>query len=130
MDGDSESAPLGQVGYAITGSGGGGAGGRFVFANVAELDGIITDLEKLRDDIRTDGDKLVQAQGLIEPPGEDIMSRMEAKATVRSLDEAIKHNKVMRNYAKAEITKLRAARNAYANTDDEGAARMRDVDEG
>src|SRR5207302_903190 len=130
MVGDTGSAPLGQVGYGITGSGGGGAGGQFVFASLGELDGIITDLEKLRDDIRSDGVKLNQAQQLIEPPGEDIMSRLEAKTTIHSLGKAIEHNKMMATYADTEIAKMRAARNAYANSDDEGAARLRNVDEG
>ncbi len=130
MDGDTGSAPLGQVGYGITGSGGGGAGGQFVFASVGELDGISGDLESLRDDIRKDGDKLKQAQFLIEPPGEDIMSRLEAKTTVHSLGKAIEHNKTMAAYADTEIAKLRAARNAYTKSDDEGAARLRNVDEG
>jgi hypothetical protein len=130
MDGDSVSGALGQVGYAITGSGGGGVGGQYVFASLEDLDGIIADLETLRDDIRNDGDKLVQAQWLIEPPGEDIMSRMEANTTVHSLDNAIEHNTAMFNYAEAEIAKMRAARDAYAQTDDDGAARLRDADEG
>lgn len=130
MDGDSGSAPLGQAGYGITGSGGGGAGGQFVFANLGELNGIITELETLRDGIRSDGTKLDRARQLIEPPGEDIMSRMEAKATVHSLEKAIEHNTVMATYADTEIAKMRAARAAYANTDDAGAARLRTVDEG
>lgn len=79
MDGGSGTGALGPVGYVITGSGGGGAGGRYVFANLEDLDGVLAELETLRDDIRKDGEKLLRAQQLIEPPGEDIMSRMEAK---------------------------------------------------
>jgi hypothetical protein len=130
MDGDGGSAPLGQVGYALTGSGGGGTGGQYVFANLGELDGIVAELETLRDDIGNDGDKLKQAQFLIEPPGEDIMSRLEASTTVRSLGKAIEHNMAMRAYADAEIAKMHAARAAYAHTDDEGAMRLRHVDKG
>ncbi|MFL6140672.1 MAG: hypothetical protein ACJ72N_02230 [Labedaea sp.] len=43
MDGSGESGALGQAGYSILGSGGGGASGRYVFASLHELDGIIAD---------------------------------------------------------------------------------------
>jgi hypothetical protein len=131
MSDDGGSAPLGPAGYGITGSGGGGGtGGQYVFADLAELDGTIAEFETLRDDIRGDGAKLLRAQQLIEPPGEDIMSRIEAKTTVHSLEKAIEHNTVMAAYADAEIAKMRAAQAAYANADVEGAARLRMVDEG
>jgi hypothetical protein len=121
--------PLGQAGYAITGSGGGGANGHYVFANLEELDSIIADLATLRDNIHSDDAKLVQAQRLITPPGQDDMSRMEAQTTVDSLDKAIEHNRAMATYAEAEIAKMRAARSAYANTDDKSAARLGHVNE-
>lgn len=35
-------------------SGGGGAGGQYVFANVEEIDSIITDLEAVKTEIRDD----------------------------------------------------------------------------
>lgn len=130
MDGSSDSGALGQVGYGITGSGGGGAGGQFVFADLGELDGIIADIETVRDDIRNDGDKLRQARQLIEPPGEDIMSRFQAKAVIDCLDKAIEHNGVMVAYADAEIAKMREARDTYANVDDDNATRLRDLGEG
>lgn len=130
MDGSGDSGAWGQAGYAITGSGGGGAGGQFVFADLGELDGIIAELETIRDDIRKDGDKLWRAQQLIEPPAEDIMSRVQAKAVVDCLEKAIDHNKKMRDYADAEITKMRAARNTYASTDEASAARLRNLGNG
>jgi hypothetical protein len=127
VNGGGEPDALGQAGYGVTGSGGGGAGGQFVFTNLEELDGIITDLETLRDDIAKDGAKLRQARQVIVPPGEDIMSRMEATATVNSLDKALEHNLAMFTYAGAEIEKMRAARATYANSDEAGAAWLRNV---
>src|SRR6266545_544483 len=85
MDGDSGPGVLGQAGYAITGSGGGGAGGRYVFASLAELDGMIADWEALRDRIFARDAKFRQAIGLIAPPAEDIMSRLHAHTAVQSL---------------------------------------------
>jgi hypothetical protein len=101
-----------------------------VFANFGELDAIIAEWEALRDEIRGDGRKLVLAQQLIEPPGEDIMSQLEAKATVHSLDKAQIHNDAMATYADGYIAKLRAARAEYAGTDETSAAHLRGADEG
>lgn len=95
MDSGSEFSPLGQAGYSITGSGGGGAGGQYVFADLDQINGIISDAERLLTDIRDDGASLLRAQQRVEPPAEDIMSVMEAEATVRSLDQAITHNQAM-----------------------------------
>jgi hypothetical protein len=47
LDFDSGSGALGQAGYAITGSGAGGAGGQYVFAGLEELDDIIAGWEAL-----------------------------------------------------------------------------------
>jgi hypothetical protein len=121
---------LAQAGYVITGSGGGGAGGQYVFANLDEMDGIIAEAKVLCEEIQEDGEKLRRAQALIEPPGDDVMSRIEAQTTVNSLEKAIEHNEAMFAYTGAQLAKLRAARDAYANTEDESAARLRGVGEG
>jgi hypothetical protein len=125
VDGQHDLGQFDQAGHVITGNGDGGAGGRYVFVNLAELDEIISELGKLRDAIREDGDKLNQAAWHIRPPGEDVMSRIEAQATIDCLNRAIRHNRSMRDYAEAELAKMYAARGAYVSTDDEGAARLR-----
>ncbi len=130
MDGTTDPTPFAQAGYAITGSGGGGSGGQYLFANLDELNSIITDLETLRDNIRNDGEKLRLAHQLITPPAEDDMSHLEAQSTLDSLVKAIEHNDAMIAYADAEIAKIQAARNAYVNTDHDGAERLRHIDEG
>jgi hypothetical protein len=129
MEGNSVAGALGQAGYAITGSGGGGAGGQYVFVSVEQLDAIITEAGALLADIRLDGDQLRQAAGLIEPPADDIMSVMEARTTVESLTEAERHNKAMAAYVEAEMGKLQACRAAYVNTEDASAAQLRRVGE-
>ncbi len=130
VDGGSGSRALGQAGYAITGSGGGGAGGQYVFASLEELDDIIADWEALYIRIRNRAAKLARAIGLIEPPAEDIMSRLQANTAVRSLEKAEEHRKAMENYARNYVEKLRAARAQYATTDADNAARLRNVGEG
>jgi hypothetical protein len=128
VDGERESSPLGQVGYAITGSGGGGAGGQYVFADLDELTAIITEAEAILTEVREDGDDLLQARRLIKPPAQDVMSVMEAKTTVHSLDEAVRHNIAMADYLDAELAKLRACRDAYMSSGEESAARLRAMD--
>ena len=121
---------LGNAGYAITGSGGGGADGDYVFVDLAELDSLITEWTAIRDAIQTDGDKLVQATYLIVPPAEDDMSGAQSAATVVSLDKAQAHNVAMFAYADSYLGKLTAAREQYAADEKLNAARMRTIDEG
>ncbi|MGB3444935.1 MAG: hypothetical protein WBA97_39870 [Actinophytocola sp.] len=121
---------LGNAGYVITGSGGGGADGDYVFADLAELDSIITEWTALRDTIQVDGRKLAQAQQAVYSPADDDMSRGQAKALVESLDKARTHNDAMLAYADAYVEKLTAARERYAADEETNVARMRGVDEG
>lgn len=125
MDGTSDPGALGQAGYAITGSGGGGAGGRYVFANLGELDAIITAWEALRDRIFTRDGKFKRAISLITPPADDDMSKLQAHATVASLRKAQAHNLAMFTYVDGYVTKLKAARSQYEATDMASAARLR-----
>jgi hypothetical protein len=125
VDGTSDTSTLGPAGYAITGSGGGGAGGQYVFASVEHLDRVIAKWQAFRDAIQDDGTKLYQARQLIAPPAHDIMSRLEAKVTVQSLDKAQEHNRAMYSYADGYITKLQAARTAYAAMDEDAAKNLR-----
>lgn len=117
---------FGQAGSAVEGI---EAGGRYVFANLAELDQVIAEWQSLREGIQTDGDRLKQAMQMIRPPAEDIMSRVQAEATVRSLRKAVSHNKAMLDYTDTFIAKLHAARVAYASNEQANEAKMRISDE-
>lgn len=119
---------LGNAGYAIWGSGGGGSGGQYVFASLEELDAIITDWTTLRDDIQLDGQRLAHAQSRIEPPADDIMSRQQPAAVNASLDKALAHNATMSEYASSYIDKLNATKEHYLLEEETNAARMRDAD--
>jgi hypothetical protein len=121
---------LGNVGYAITGSGGGDANGDYVFVDLVELTALITEWTTIRDAIQIDGDKLLQAKQVITPPAEDDMSGAQSEALIESLDKARLHNKTMFDYADAYVGKLTAAREEYAAEDELRAAQMRSVDEG
>lgn len=119
---------LNNAGYAIFGRGGGGSGGHYLFASLDELDSVIAEWMKLRDDIGADRDKFWQAQQLIGPPAEDEPSRRQSDALIDSLTTALDHNESLRNYSDSYIMKLMAAREQYLTTDEESAERLRDVD--
>lgn len=130
VDGSGGSRPLGQAGHNVAGSGGGGAGGRYLFASLAELDEIIEEWKALRSRIERRGNKLAQASRLIEPPAEDVMSRLQAGAAFASLQKAEAHRKAMEAYAADYVERLQAARAEYAASDAAGAAAVRCADEG
>ena len=121
---------LGNAGHVITGSGGGGADGDYVFADLAELGALITEWTAIRDAIQVDGEKLVQARQAIYSPADDDMSKGQAQALIESLDKAQAHNDAMFAYADAYVEKLTAARERYATDEEANVARMRSVDEG
>jgi hypothetical protein len=125
MDGGSDVSALGQAGYVITGSGGGGTGGQYMFASLAELDGIITAWETLRDRIGAREEKFRRAISLISPPAEDIMSRLQAQTTLQSLKKAQEHNQAMYTYADGYVTKLKTSRSQYASNERGSAALLR-----
>ena len=125
VDGGSGSGVWGQAGYAVTGGGGGGAGGQYVFASLDDLDGIIAEWEALHTRIKDRREKLNRAIGLIEPPAQDIMSKLQANTALRSLEKAEEHRQAMEDYARNYVEKLRAARAQYAATDTDSAAVLR-----
>ncbi len=114
----------------VVGSAGGGTGGSYVFADLAELDDITARWIGIRDGVQADGRKLLQAQQLIQPPAQDFMSRLQPLAMNNSLDKALVHNAAMTAYADAYVQKLQAARAQYAAEDEESVERMRRVDGG
>ncbi|MPZ81805.1 MAG: hypothetical protein GEV28_15960 [Actinophytocola sp.] len=119
-----------NAGYVVIGSGGGGAGGNYVFADLDELDAIIDEWTAIRDGVQADGRKLLQAQQLIVAPAKDLMSQLQPAAMNESLTKAIGHNAAMADYADGYVQKLQAARAQYGADDEQAAARMRSVDGG
>lgn len=108
-------------------SGGGGAGGQYVFANLEEIDSIITDLEAELIDIQDDDRYFEQAIARATPPAQDMMSTAQVEAYCASLRKGRQHNKAVAAYAENQLMKLRAARQTYVDTDSGAAERLRNV---
>lgn len=111
-----------------TTAGGGGQGGQFMFASLADLDSVITQWETELEAIQKDGVAVNQAALNVGPPAEDGMSRGQAKATRDSLLKLKLHNDAMRDYAVEYIKKLKASRATMANTEQGNVAQIRSVD--
>jgi hypothetical protein len=108
-------------------SGGGGADGQYVFTNLDEIDSIVTDLEAIKNEIRDEDRDFDQAIVLATPPAEDIMSVGQVDAYVAALQEGREHNKAVAAYAENQLIKLRAARQAYIESDFSAAERLQNV---
>jgi len=110
-----------------TSAGGGGTGGQFMFASVAELDAVIAQWKDQRQAIFEDGEKIKQAGGTFVPPAGDGMSGGMVNATTTSLNALWKHNQEMYKYADEYIHKLEASRASMTNTDHSGKSTMDNV---
>ena len=130
--GSAEGSSAKHAGKVVVGShnSGGGKGGDYVFADLAELDAIIAEWVSVRDGVEADGVKLRTAQQMIKPPASDLMSQMQPGAVKDSLGKAIKHNQAMWTYANGYVKRLQAAREQYVAAEEENAARLRGVDAG
>lgn len=120
---------LGNAGYAVTGSGGGGQDGTYVFASLEELDAILQEWTAIRDAIHADGEEMTQARFVHLRPADDEMSARQSSAVLSSFSEAEAHNRAMLTYADSYITKLRAAKEQYVSDDATAAARLDRIDE-
>lgn len=126
----SDERPVANAGYVVTGSGGGGSNGQYVFASLEELDDIKGQWAALHDAIKKDGRALKQAISSDLAPADDEMSRRQANALVESISKAIIHNEAMSKYAESYIRKLDAALKRYVADEEAAVARLGRVDEG
>lgn len=106
-----------------------GSGGQYVFADLAEIDGIIAELEALVAEVQAEDETYARAIGLAVPPAEDFLSVEQADAYVAALEKGRTHNKAMSTYADDLLADLRAARQAYADGDATSAAQLRSAGE-
>jgi hypothetical protein len=110
-----------------TSAGGGGTGGQYMFASLAELDGVIAQWKEQKEAIFEDGRKIRQAGGALVAPAEDGMSGGMKDSSVKSLDALYQHNQAMFQYADEYIKKLEASRASMGNTDQSGKSTMDNV---
>jgi len=95
-------------------AGGGGTGGQFMFANIEELDSVITKWEGERDGIAADKETIAGSYYLIAEPASDSMSAAQATASRNSLAIMWEHSDQMLKYAENYIAKLKASREGMA----------------
>lgn len=128
-------ARYGQAGIAALGigqyldSGGGGATGQFVFANLDELNAVLHEWEDLAKEIGDHQKVTVQIQRLCNPPAEDMMSHYQAEAGKKTADAKLDQDTALLAYAQAYVDKLAGCRNAMAATEQGNADRLRGAGE-
>ncbi len=105
-------------------SGGGGAGGQFMFANVEELDAVITKWQTQRDEIEADQERIVSAYYEITEPAGDDMSHGQAEAARNSLVSMWEHCSQMLTYTDNYLQKLTLARGDMVSMDQDAETLM------
>ncbi len=110
-------------------AGGGGAGGQFVFTDLAHLDAIIARWLSVRDRIQPNSQNLLTAAGKVYPPAKDPASERQAEALVASIQAAWDHNESVFGYAKRYVERLEAVRAEYVATEQANTYQFRAVDE-
>jgi hypothetical protein len=108
-------------------SGGGGAGGTYVFTDLEHLDRIIGRWKSLRDDILSDILTVSEAVRILLPPAEDTPSVRQVRAASESLTKGQEHGQAMADYAARFIAKLEATRAQYATTEQNNTDAIRNV---
>jgi len=108
-------------------SGGGGEGGQFMFANLAELDAVINAWRDEIDAMIADQDQIRSAQAVVDSPAGDSMSRFHTSAVKQTLDALGTHSDQLFRYAEEYLMKLVKTRQQMQNDEDAAEASMRNV---
>ncbi|MCE7008359.1 hypothetical protein LWC34_36940 [Kibdelosporangium philippinense] len=114
--------------YESRAAGGGGAGGKWVFTSVDQLDSLIKKWTAVRDAIDDRRKRIEDARNRVYPPANDIMSQLQAKALKTSLSTMSQHADSMFRYATAYVRKLEIARSTYRDSEHRNTARMNETD--
>jgi len=109
---------------------GGGQGGTFMFASLAELDAVIAQWQAEYQEITEDGQVMQQIAGFLRRPADDPMSDGHVSSAQKSFIEMVTHNEAMRAYAEDYIRKLQESRTSIANNNLNGQARMDSMNRG
>ena len=98
--------------------------GRFVFADVGDVENIIKRLSTLSKRLRQRGVDLRRILSVVAPPARDPASRGQAEATSRSLGLAYTHNSALQRQLATYVRKLRQAKAVLVTTDSDNAGSL------
>ena len=110
-----------------TSAGGGGSGGKFMFASLPELDAVIGAWRQEITSIMGDRDQILSTADVVNQPAGDPMSLMQADAARESLRVMWKHSVEMLKYAETFLGNLEKARAQMQTTEDAAHTSMRRV---
>nr|WP_042189809.1 hypothetical protein [Kibdelosporangium sp. MJ126-NF4] len=96
---------------------GGGGSGSWVFTSLDQLDGLIKKWSDMCDAIDHRRARIQQAESLVEPPANDMMSRFHASELKNSLSAMWHHADSMRAYAREYLHKLQTTRSEYVRVE-------------
>lgn len=108
-------------------SGGGGQGGQFMFADLGELDGIITAWRDEVEDIKSDLRQIEKTTAVVARPAGDPMSTLHMATTRQSLLAMREHSRQMLEYAQGYLDKLEQTRTQMQSDEDAVQTSMRNV---
>jgi hypothetical protein len=105
-------------------TGGGGAGGTFMFASVDELDGVIQQWQSLIDEIVDDQGRMADADGDLAEPAADQISSGNTLMSHKVVADMRKHNETLIRYAVEYVQKLQDARTQMVTMEEGNQQRM------
>lgn len=106
-------------------AGGGGTGGQYMFANLDDLDAVITEWRAQIQSIGRDGVAIEHALAHLRAPADDHMSMAYVRAAGDSLRALQRHNFAMWEYADQYLQKLEASRASIVASESASTSTMR-----
>lgn len=99
-------------------TGGGGAGGTYMFASLEELDSVIGQWEELIEELKADQVRIEDANGGLAEPAGDKVSGRNVSVSRETVAQMRKHNDTLLRYAAGYTAKLKASRKQMAVKED------------
>jgi hypothetical protein len=106
-------------------TGGGGAGGTYMFADIDELDGVIQQWQDLVDDIKADQGNIESAGIQANSPAGDPVSDNNYNASSKVVMAMQKHNETLLEYAIGYVKKLQDCRTQMSTTEQSNHHKMK-----
>jgi hypothetical protein len=108
-------------------SGGGGRGGQFMFASLAELDSVIATWRREIDAMVDDRRRIRATMGAANRPAADAMSTYHTGAVKQTLAAMDVHSEQLLQYAQGYLRKLEQTRQQMQANEDAAESSMRNV---